>query len=191
MSLGVLLAAATVAAAAPPTDIGRCAWTRLPDAERDGFYAAWTGSLTTGAKYLRDHGADMNAAAQACAGRSDLPRLWTGVEVTAVAMQEAVLHTFASDPRITRATLDEAWARAPEAARQCTRAGAAKAFGIEGPPCPDPHAPLALPQALGVEPENLGAATQLLFYFNAGAQKAWADALITRFEANPPAPAPR
>lgn len=71
----------------------------------------------------------------------------------------------------------------PEAARACTRANAAKMFGIGKQVCPDPTAPMKFLEILGISPmANRAAATHALYYFNARAQSAWADYLINRLK---------
>jgi hypothetical protein len=185
--LAAALALAATGAPVPAGAVGSCAWRSLPKAERDSFSAAWSTDLMAGGKFIRDHDAEMVDAARSCAGRPDLPSLWGESAVFSVAVQEASLAFFAPDAaRINRSTLQQAWDDAPEAARQCTRAAAAKTLGINDRPCPDPHAPLALLKPFGVEPENLAAATQLLMYYNSKATGELAEGLISRFRSSPP-----
>lgn len=116
-----------------------------------------------------------------------LPRSWAQAAVASVALQDGSAAAVQAFSRIPRTALDTAWTQAPMAARDCARANAVRLFGVTGPVCPDPKAPLWFPQRLGISPaKDRTGATWVLYFMNAKAQEEWAESMITRFMRQPP-----
>lgn len=184
--------AATLAASAGTAtdgDIGGCAWRALPAEVRINVLDAYRGGSRAALIALRDRDGDVRVAVAKCAGREDVPPPWIAGAVASVVLQEGSVQALAP-LGISRKALEQAWDQAPEAARQCTRANAAKAFGLMDQPCPDRAAPAAFVSALGVDLKtNPTTASHILFFMNAGAQRGWANGLIRKLmERGPPPP---
>lgn len=182
--------AATIAASAGTAtngDIGGCAWRALPAEVRADVLEAYPRGSQSALIALRERDADVRLAVARCAGRDDVPPPWIAGAVASVALQEGSAQALAPIG-ISREALERVWDQAPEVARQCTRANAAKAFGLMNEPCPDRGAPIAFVRALGIDPAaNSAAASHILFFMNAGAQRGWANGLIKKLlEQGPP-----
>lgn len=182
MLIGLAVYAALALGSTPPTD-GACAWLRLPEATRQEYVAAFQSSVQYGSSVLQKHDPEIRAAFNGCAGRNDVPTLWAVGAVTSQAIQAGAAEALTAGGHSVE-SLDAAWAQAPDAARACTRAHAAKTFGITDEACPDRHAILTLLESVGVTPRSdRRAAMNALYYFNAKAQSEWAAALIAKFKA--------
>lgn len=186
--LGLAVTLAASAGSSPNPDIGGCAWGALPKSDRAAVLEAYKLETEAGMVALRERDGAVRKAVERCAGIKDIPRLWAAGAVASVAIQEGVSQQLSASG-ISRSALERAWIEAPEAARQCTRANAAKAFGLTNEPCPDRAAPAAFIRTLGVDPvANRATAMQIVFFMNARAQEMWANGLIMRLvEQGPPA----
>ena len=181
-----LTALALWAVIAPSTTfaegVGACAWAKAGGPEHEAFRAAYHQSIQVGMAQLSSADWQLRAYVKECAQGADPPKLWVQGAVGSQAIQDGAAEELAATLKISRSSLDAAWTQAPADARQCTRANAAKAFGINDQQCPDAKAPTWFLQRLGISPATDRAdAVQALYYFNAKAQDEWAEGFIARF----------
>ena len=178
-----LTALALCAVVAPFTTyaegVGACAWAKAARPEHEAFRAAYHQSIQAGMAQLSSADGQLQAFVKECTYGTDMPKLWVQGAVGSQAIQDGAAEELAATLKIPRSSLDAAWTQAPADARQCTRANAAKAFGINDQQCPDPKAPGWFLQRLGISPAtHREDAVQALYYFNAKAQDEWAEGLI-------------
>jgi hypothetical protein len=181
-AIGAWLMLVLPAAAQPvaPGDLGGCVWTRMGATFQDEFLAAYRQDMRSGMDVLQKNDAAIAPNIESCAGRSDIPRLWSRGAVGSQAIQNGAMAQLLTHS-ITAAMLDATWRSAPPAAMDCVAANAAKTFGIMDRKCPDPAAGLALLAMLKISPQaDRDAAAQALTYFNARAQEQWAEALMAK-----------
>ena len=189
-----LAALALCAVIAPSTTfaegVGACAWAKAAGPEHEAFRAAYHQSIQVGMAQLSSADGQLQAYVKECAHAADLPKLWVQGAVGSQAIQDGAAGELAPTLKLPRSSLDAAWTQAPADARQCTRANAAEAFGINDQQCPDPKAPGWFLQRLGISPAtDREDAVQALYYFNAKAQDEWAEGLIVHLRgAAKPAP---
>lgn len=176
-------------AVAQPT-VSACAWAKAPAEDRAAFLSAYASSMQTAAAFLSGRDDQLRAGVLQCANRADIPKLWARAAIGSQAIQQGAASQIASKGGPDRNQLDKSWQEAPATPRDCVRANAAKAFGLN-PTCPDPKAPLWFLQRLHISVEaQRPLAEQVLIYFNAKAQSEWADAFIAKFVAGAHGAAP-
>ena len=182
----VALAFCLVAAGAARAEtLGACAWSHVQPADKQAFLTAYRTGMDAGVQTLQAEDARLHAAVVECTHRDDVPGLWAQALVGSQALQAGAADLLLSGRAISRDALDVAWRGAPEPARQCTLANAAKLFDVEQG-CKDPSAPNAFLTELKLSPAaDRALTTQALYYFNAKAQSIWAEALISKFLAEP------
>lgn len=180
--------AAEPSALVAPQPLSACVWSNLPQQVRSGFLKAYARGGPTGAAPKVLEAAHEQAKSQMvlCARRSDIPSFWVAVSLGSRAIQEGALAALAPS-NIDRPRLFSAWKAAPEAARACTAANAAKVFSLQGPPCSSPTAVLDLMTLIGIDkpkakPKEFA---QAAVFYNALAQEMWVEQLIAMM---PPAP---
>lgn len=159
--------------------LGACAWDRLPSAQQEAVLSAYDQNLQRGMNALHARDGMLQLGVVVCAGRDDLPSRLTQGAIAAHVIQTGAARALERDRGLSHTRLEEAWATAPQAARDCTLRNAARPFRIEGPACGDRHAPKAFLEALGLsERTDRRAATQALVFMNAKAQSQIAQGLI-------------
>jgi len=170
-------------------DLGACAWSKLPAADRERVVAAYQANPRAGGEVLRPLDPKVQAGAAACAQRHDIPTLWVQLAVGAEALQASAAGKLQALKRLDRTALDAAWSQAPDDTRDCLRTAATKSFRIPNPPaCRDEKASaLWILQRLGIrtpaaEPE---AASWALLYYAAKGHTDYAEALFAHLEAEP------
>ncbi len=182
-----ILAFSAFAATANAESIGSCAWAMVPIDDRQQFLTGYKESMNGGMAVLSSKDVELRGFVTACSKRDDVPRSWQQAVIASQAIQYGAAADLMSARDIPRAQLDAAWQAAPDAARQCFRANAAKVFGIKDQTCPDPKAPGWFLQSLKMSLQTeTPEANQALYYFNAKAQSEWAEALIAKFLTLPP-----
>lgn len=168
--------------------VGSCAWSHLPESDRQAVLSAYGVGMSQGMNALFARDAALQSAARQCAARDDLPLLWMQGSIASHVIQLGAAEAVRASTGLERSRLDQAWETAPQEARDCALNNASRMFRVEGPPCRDLRAATqALLADLGVspsEPSSRAAWEQALVYMNARAQAQIASRLI---ENAPPA----
>jgi hypothetical protein len=178
---GALLAAWTPSHA---QGVGACAWAKRTPQDRQAFLAGYHEGMQRGMAVLSKDDVRLREAVAACTDRQDIPKMWAQAAVAARAIQDGAA-TELSGRGIGRDQLDQAWLLAPDEARACVRANAAKPLGVGGAPaCPEARAPIWFVERFKLSPaRDRAAAGQVLIYVNAKAQEDWVEALLATFAA--------
>ncbi len=133
---------------AAPQGLGDCFWSHVSEADKADFAATFHTAVAGG---LSQHSADIShwvqqknatwdqAIAQ-CDAHPKIPKRLSFALVAAQFEQYGAFHELADNAQITRDELDQTWAKAPEAARQCERAQAGMTLGGTTLTCPDTSA---------------------------------------------------
>lgn len=183
-------AASSLHAAEPESkpSLGACVWNGLPEQVRRDFITAYRAGGPASTDKLEAVDGQITSQTAVCAGRNDIPKLWRIGLAGSPAIQAGALAKLEPSD-IDRDRLLAAWKAAPASARDCTRANAAKVYGLKGPACTDPAAPLAFLPLVGIPDLKARRAEglEVLFFLNALAQQEWAEALV----ANMPEPPSR
>ncbi len=132
-------------APAAPQGLGDCFWSHVPEADKADFAATYHTAAVGG---MSQHIADIShwigqkrsewepAIAQ-CDAHPKIPERLSYALVSAQFQQYGAFHELADNAQITRDELDQSWAKAPEASRQCERAQAGMTMGGTSLTCPD------------------------------------------------------
>jgi hypothetical protein len=181
--LGLASLGLALATTAQAQTVGGCAWSRVAAQDRQAFLSAYHAGMQSGMAALKAQDPQLEGYLSDCAQRSDVPALWAQVAIGSQAIQDGAASELLA-AHITRAQLDDAWRDAPAASRECARANAAKAFGLDGQVCPDPKASLWFLQELRLSPQaDRTASVQVLYYIAAKGQEDLDEALIAKFKA--------
>jgi hypothetical protein len=171
---------------APDGAVGACTWARLPETDREAVLAAYRQDIMKGMDALKSRNATVKAGFLACAGRSDVPPLWTESAVASRVIQDGAARSLLETNGLDRVRLEDAWTRAPEATKACVKAHASLLFlGKAAKDCTDRRAIMWLIEDLGLK-ESKEPRVQAVFYYNAKMQSAWAEGLIARFRREEP-----
>ncbi|MGZ3305968.1 MAG: hypothetical protein ACXU8U_08920 [Asticcacaulis sp.] len=174
-------------------DLGACVWAHVPESDKSAFAAVYHKATLDGlqthmgevAQYLQSQETQLDQAVTACVPAQGVPPLWRQAMVISQALQSGASAELLASRHIGRPELDDAWAQAPDDARQCTLANAAKSLGVSGETCPDSRATFWFLTHLGIDknhPSDRADALQILLYFSAKAQGLYATRLITQSE---------
>ena len=169
-----------------------CAWAQTPPQARQAFLEAYALNPAQAVKLLSRRAPQFAELVAVCAATKDVPPAWAQATIVSQARQDGALYILASAKGLDRGALDRAWGAAPPAARQCARAVASHAFGLNEV-CADPQAPVTFlaPLSLSLAGADRPVGQQALAYFTAKAQGEWAEALIAKVKVSGPPPAPR
>jgi hypothetical protein len=181
-----LLALAAPALAARAEPVGECIWSRLPDAEQQAVLDGYKTGVGGGMEAIRVRYDRLMAEGRACTGRPDAPPAWLQAAITATVIQHGAGLYLLEQRGVPRNILDRLWREAPEAARDCTRAEAAKPLAIPVAACPDPELGRWFLTALEVERTDRKGATEALIYYYGTAHGELAEGLLARFVAGKP-----
>lgn len=179
----LLAAPAFAAPAALAQPVGECIWSRLPDAEQQAVLAGYKTGMGEGMEALRLRYDRLMAEGRACTGRPDSPPSLLQAAITAAVIQHGAGLYLLEERGVPRNILDRLWREAPEAARACTRAEAAKPLAIPVAACPDREQGRWFLGALEVEPQDRKGATEALTYYYGTAHGELAEGLLAKFVA--------
>ena len=179
LPLALGLALSTTAKA---EDVGACAWAKFPAADRQAFLDAYKTGVKDGMASLDLSDEKLRSLVNECAHRDDTPRAWAQALIIFNAFQEGAAYDLATDGGITREKLDKAWRETPKNVVDCTRAEAAKAYGVKAQPCADPKSTLwFLDHFSFKDAKSPSLPTQLILYFNAKAEAELTETLFAKF----------
>ncbi|CAN5386719.1 hypothetical protein BH09PSE2_BH09PSE2_11370 [soil metagenome] len=178
------------AGGASAQSVAVCAWAQTPPQARQAFMEAYALNPARALKLLSTRAPQMAEFVATCAATRDVPPAWSQAAIVSQARQDGALYVLSGSKGIDRTALDRAWNTAPPAARQCARATASHAFGLNEV-CADATAPIGFltPLNLSLRGADRAASQQALAYFTAKAQGEWADALIAKVKVSGPPPA--
>lgn len=178
--------------------LGNCAWAHVSDADRTAILAAYHQASLDGisthmgefTQILVERDETLHQAFTACDRTSNIPKLLYQAVLSTQAIQSGAAAELEAThlvlrPHITRAGLDDAWADAPEASRQCVRAGVGKSLGVNELSCPDPKATVWFLRKFGLNPyiqSDRPVAEHILIFYGAKAQEEIAEAAIIQIE---------
>lgn len=185
MIRSLILAAflSVLAAPALAEPVGECIWSRLPDTEQQAVLAGYKAGMGEGMEALKLRYDRLMAEGRACTGRPDTPPPLLQAAITAAVIQHGSGLYLLEQRGVPRNILDRLWREAPPAARDCTRAEAAKPLGVTVPACADKEQGRWFLGALEVEPSDLKGATEALVYYYGTAHGELAEGLLAKFVA--------
>lgn len=181
-----------------PQTLGTCTWSHVSDEDRAAILTAYHQASLDGidthlgdlSQILVSRDETLHPAFTACNSTPDIPKflyqaiLSTQAIQTGAAAELEATHLVLR-PHISRIGLDDAWAEAPAASRQCVRASAGKSFGVTDLTCPDLKATSWFLRKFGLNPyiqSDRPVAEQILIFYHSKAQAEFAEAAIAQID---------